>query len=785
MATHYRISVILLLGSLVGAASARDEIAFFENEVRPVLVKYCYECHSMESEKLRGELYLDSQPGWQRGGDTGPAIVPGNPDESLVIEAVRYEIDDIAMPPKQKLPQAAIDVLIAWVAMGAPDSRTVEAAPVAPKIDIEEGRKFWSFQPIQQPELPAVKDRSWPRNEIDHFILSRLEEKGLTPASDAVEFTMLRRLSVDLSGLPHNPTNKPGDKPWEMIGIDVSETVDRLLADNHFGERWARHWLDLARYADSSGGGASKLFPDAWQYRDHIIRSFNDDVPFDEIVRRQIAGDLITTETIDERFENLVATGFLVLGPRNYINDDEEAFHMDGADEQLDAVGRVFLGMTMGCARCHDHKFDPIPMDDYYALAGVFTSTETSDLIPATTNFRWNEVSDPRFDPTGEKLADYEASYGRYRTLAKKYSRSQSDPTVSKEEREAINVAKGEAQKAIPKKPAVLMGITDVPAPKDEYRRIRGNPHQSAEVIPRGFLQVTLPSNRSSPPISENQSGRLELANWINSPDNPLTTRVYVNRVWAHLMGRGIVPTVDNFGTTGEEPTHPELLDWLANWFVENDQSTKKLIRLIATSRTYQLGVASGNDSELLEADPSNRLFGRRNRRTLDAETIRDSILSISGSLNLEPVEQPFPGKLKNEFDYSFEGNFKRSIYLPRFRNNLPEIFETFDVANPATVVGKRDLTILSPQALFLMNNPFVQREAKKTARKIQEQNPSDTAEGIRMAYLKTLCREPSAEELGIAREFLDSDEPGSFNLERWAAFQQNLFASVDFRFLR
>jgi len=310
------------------AGDSTEGITFFEKNVRPVLVEHCYECHSVEAKKLRGELYLDSKPGWQIGGDTGPALIPGDADGSLLIRAIRYEEEDIEMPPKQRIPQEVIDTLVQWVEMGAPDPRSEAATPAPQEIDIEEGRKFWSFQPIRKPEIPPVSNSDWPRNEIDHFILSRLEERGVSPAPDADNPTLLRRLYVDLIGL----------LPKAELAADISqkqleEIPARLLASNQFGERWARHWLDLARYADSSGGGASNVFPDAWKYRDHIIRSFNDDVPFDQFAARQIAGDLIPTADVDERYENLAATGFLVLGPRNYINDDEEAFHMDGADE--------------------------------------------------------------------------------------------------------------------------------------------------------------------------------------------------------------------------------------------------------------------------------------------------------------------------------------------------------------------------------------------------------------------------------------------------------------------
>ncbi len=809
---------LALLGALLFAPLARaaDPLAlrnpqgeergtdFFERQVRPLLVEYCYECHSHEAEKLRGNLHLDSRPGWQEGGDSGPAIIPGDPEGSLLVHAIRYDDEDLEMPPKQKLPQSAIDVLAKWIAIGAPDPRTTapsspfeaSAKKGPPPIDLDEGRQFWSFQPVRKPALPKVRDADWPHNPIDRFILAKLEEKNLAPAPDADPHTLLRRLHIDLTGLPPIPAEVEDfagvADPVFHLPSSISaleKVIDDLLQSSHFGERWGRHWLDLARYADSSGGGASKIFPDAWKYRDFVVRSYNDDLPFDRFVSRQLAGDLLTSVTPEERHENLVATGFLVLGPRNYINDDEAAFRMDGADEQLDSVSRVFLGMTVGCARCHDHKFDPVPMTDYYALAGIFTSTETYDPIPATTNFEWNDVADPRVDADGARLREYESAYARYRALAKQYSKARSDPGIDPAALKALDAERLEAQRAVPKKPPVLMGVVDAAAPADEKRRVRGNPHQPAEAIPRGFLRVTLREGTPPPAIAKHESGRRELAAWITSPDNPLTTRVYVNRVWAHLMGRGLVATLDNFGTTGEAPSHPDLLDWLASWFRENGQSTKKLVALIVTSHSYRLDAAPKN-SALLRADPANNLFDRRTRRSLDAETIRDSILQVSGALDLESRSgKPFPASLKNEFDYVFDDDHRRSLYLPRFRNNLPELFETFDVANPATVVGRRDLTILSPQALYLMNNEFVRRESERAARALLALDLT-VEEKIHRAYLATLGRAPTAEEAQLVADFLDKPHGRGENdykhaLERWTDFQHNLFACVDFRFLR
>jgi len=787
MATLRHIYPALLALLVPLRLSADPGIDFFEKEVRPVLVEHCYECHSADAKKLRGSLFLDSRIGWQQGGDSGPALRPGEVDESLIIRAVRYAEEDIEMPPKQKMPQAAIDVLTKWVAMGAPDPR--DEAPVSAEvagIDLDEGRQFWSFQPLAETAIPAAPG-DWPINPIDHFIAARLAGQNLSPTADADPASLLRRIYIDLTGLPPSVeavekfiTRFESEKPDKATKVKiVDEVVQSLISSRSFGERWGRHWLDLARYADSTGGGASKLLPDAYKYRDSIIDAFNENLPYDQLIRRQLAGDHLSADDSDERYANLVATGFLVLGPRNYINDDEEAFRMDGADEQLDTVGRVFLGMTVGCARCHDHKFDPVPMADYYALAGIFTSTETYDNIPTTTNFEWNDIGDPRVDPDGSLLAKYEAANAVYRARTKQWARARNDPDFDTEKLKALAAERLALKEALPEKPAVVMGAVDAPQPDDEERRIRGNPHQLAEKVPRGFLRVTFADDTTAPDIPTSRSGRLELAEWIASPQNPLTARVYVNRVWAHLMGRGIVSSVDNFGITGVAPTHPQLLDWLAKWFLDNGQSTKKLVALIVSSRTYQLGSADEN-SPLLTGDPANELFGRRHRRSLDAETIRDSILKVSGVLDTKKSDRPFPAKLKTELEYDFDADHRRSVYLPRFRNNLPEIFETFDVANPATVVGRRDLTILSPQALYLMNNAFITEQSKTAATALLAKNLSTEA-AVRHAFLSTLGREPSKDEQKLAIEFLGIDN----SPDRWTAFQQNLFACVDFRFLR
>lgn len=758
----------LFLALLTSRLAAAD---FFESKVRPLLIKHCYECHSESAGKRKGNLLLDRRSGWQAGGDSGPAIVPSRPEESLLLKAVSYEDPDLQMPPDYQLKETEIGVLEQWIRMGAPDPRTGDVADKSATIDIESGKKHWAFQPISNPAAPSVRNTDWARNDIDRFILAQLEAKQLRPADPASRYALLRRLFIDLTGLP--PTV---DQIREFVSghIAYSDLVDELLVHRAFGERWAQHWLDLARYADSSGGGASKLFPNAWQYRNYVIDSYTADKPFNQFIREQIAGDLLPHGNIKQRREQLIATGFLVLGPRNYINDDPAAFEMDGVDEQLDTIGRAFLGLTIGCARCHDHKFDPIPTRDYYALAGFLTSTESADLLPGSKNYTWNVIGDPLVDPDGSRLRNYEARDLIFKDERKRLSKLKSSGAADPDEIKALTATVAKLRTQVPKRPAVLMGVTEFDIPSDCRLRVRGDPRNLGQPIPRGFLQVL--DHVQYQPTS--RSGRLQLARWIASPNNPLTARVYVNRVWQHLFGSGLVRTPDNFGLKGEAPSHAKLLDALAHRFMNDGWSTRRLIKWIVHSQTYQLG-ESGTNPGLLEADPENRLFGRRQRRSLDAEALRDSILAISEALDASPGDLPFPAKLRSEFQPQ-GASFRRSIYLPKFRNNLHEFLTHFDAANPAAATGRRNSTILPTQALFLMNGRVLNHESTGVAKKLLRISPVE--ERTKTAYLQTLGRPPTAEERRITRQFLGNRPE---DLDRWADLQASLFSSVDFRFVR
>lgn len=762
--------LILLFACIASGTALADD--FFESKVRPLLIEHCYKCHSESAGKRKGNFWLDRRAGWQTGGDSGPAIVPLKPDQSLLIKAVTYDDPDLQMPPDYQLEKSEVAVLRQWIRNGAADPRTGKITGSATGIDIVAGRKHWSFQPVGNPPVPKTRNNNWAANDIDRFVLSELESKGFQPAKPASRTVLLRRLYIDLIGWPPTPGRI---REFDAGRIPFADIVDELLASRQFGERWARHWLDLARYADSSGGGASKPFPNAWQYRNYVIDSYHSDKPFDTFIREQLAGDLLPHKDIAQRREQLVATGFLVLGPRNYINDDPAAFEMDGVDEQLDTIGRTFLGLTIGCARCHDHKFDPIPTKDYYAMAGFLTSTESADRLAGTKNYTWNVVADPLADLDGSLLRDYEVKYLAYRDENKRLSNLKAAKGSDAAAIKSLTAQVANLRAQIPKRPAILMGVKDVASPADCRLRVRGDPRNLGDPVPRNILQVIAGRKFTAP---HRQSGRRQLADWIASPTNPLTARVYVNRVWKHLFGDGLVRTPDHFGLKGETPSHPELLDALTHRFVHNSWSTKQLIKLIVHSRTYQLGEAEPG-SLLLKNDPANRLFGRRVRRSLDAETLRDSILFISGTLDQSIGEIPFPKKLRSEFTHT-ETSPRHSIYLPRFRNHLNELFSNFDAANPAVTIGSRNDTILPTQALFLMNAELPKMEAHETTKKLL--NLDGVNQRIETTYLQTLGRRPTPDEIRITKEFLHGHEN---SLEHWTDLQHSLFSSVDFRFVR
>lgn len=976
------------------ATADAAKVDFFETRIRPTLVVHCYACHSTAAKDVKGGLLLDSRPGLLVGGDSGAALVPGNADASLLLKALQHA--DLEMPPERKLPDAVIADFATWIRDGAADPRDGEVTGNKQTIDVKQGREFWCFRPALRPSIPDIED-AWATTDIDRLIVAQ-QLAGTTPdqriirAAEAAPETLIRRLTFVLTGLPPSLAEQENfASAWaDNPAIAIESTVDRLLASRHFGERWGRHWLDVARFSESTGGGRSLMLPDAWRFRDYVIHSFNTDKPFDQLAREHIAGDLLPSESDEQHDAQLIGAGYLMLGANNYEEQDKEQLRMDVVDEQIDSMGRTFLGMTLGCCRCHDHKFDPIPTSDYYALAGIFRSTKSllpnnvSDFVTAPLRVGYDKAADDAWaardkeleqqiaalqkslpkimqhaevvstSPQRDTLAgvivdDTEATFegtwiasafqppfvgdgyrhcGEPRTgLAVRYeaklptageyrvrmvinsgeSRSNSIPvlivhadgesivtvsqqtappgdgvfaelgrfrfeagtpavvtvkaseasagfviadaiqfvessmpvvTASPDDQTAAdnaitdspNTAESlallraqselrekvaqlekqikareaevrlrkqlialEAERAEHKKhkPTVptAMCVRDEESPADWHVHVRGEIRNPGPVVPRGFLTVATPTGMSSTVSSAgagSSSGRRELAEWVASPKNPLTARVYVNRVWMHVMGEGIVRTPDNFGETGERPTHPELLDYLADSFITDDGwCTKNLVRRLCLTSAFRMSSQIAAESE--KRDPENRLLTRGFRRRLDAESIRDSLLQISGTLDLSihsgrTIETLFT--YDNEFHHEDHPMYCRSVYVPTFRNTMLDLFEVFDVANPNVVAGRRTNSLRPAQSLYMLNSPFVMDRAHQAAAKFlasSASEPGDTARNIRNAWRICLGRDPSGTELAAALETL-REQPDSVSF--WSTVFHSLFASVDFRYV-
>ena len=780
-----------------GATPDPARVQFFEQKIRSVLVEQCYQCHSAGAKKPRGGLRLDNRAGLLQGGDSGPAIVPGKPEASLLIRALRQ--DGLSMPPRGKLPQAVIADFERWVAMGAPDPRTSAVAPVGRGTDVEAGRRFWAFQPPSLPAVPTVKNGTWPRGVIDRFLLARLEAARLRPAPDVDRVTLIRRVTLDLIGLP--PTPEEIDAFVADGSPDAhARVVDRLLASPHFGERWGRHWLDMARYADSNGKDENLTFHEAWRYRDYVIAAFNRDKPFDQFVREQLAGDLLDTTDTNERDERLVATGLLVVGPKILFDRDPVRRNMDVVDEQIDTVSKALLGLTVACARCHDHKFDPIPTTDYYALAGIFSSTHTLDGIKEDNPLVAGWMLRP-LGADGERLRAAQLAHQRRQeavgaALRKARAELLGDEAQPQAAGAAERIAAGRARmKALeaeerrlretaPPAPALAMAVRDEEHPADMAVNIRGNPHALGRVVPRAFLQVA--STDPDARVPAGRSGRLELAAWLTAREHPLTARVFVNRVWMHLFGEGLVRSVDNVGAQGERPTHAELLDYLAVRFMEDGWSVKRLVRSVVLSRAYQMAVVE--DDQALLVDPENRLLWRANRRRLEAEVLRDAMLAVAGRLDRRMGGSEVAGL--GEFainngskgGLSTDANRRRSVYLPVLRGYLPPLFEVFDFADPDGCTGKRNATTVPTQALYMMNSPFVDQQARQAAQRLLAE--TDDEGRLDMLYRAALGRQPAADERDAALQFVREQRPEVGELDAWAAVCQAVFASTAFRFV-
>jgi mono/diheme cytochrome c family protein len=901
-------SLVLGSWSFLHAAPSPEQLEFFENKIRPVLAEHCYSCHSAKAEKIKGGLLLDTQAATLKGGDTGPAVVPSDLDKSLLIRAVRYTDENLQMPPKdKKLAPEQIADLEAWVKMGAPDPRT-QVTILVPKS----ATNHWAFQPIRCPEPPRVINQRWVQTPVDAFVLAKLEERHMQPSTVADKRTLLRRVTFDLTGLP--PTLEEVDAFLSDRSPDAfAKVVDRLLASQVYGERWGRHWLDVARYADTKGyvgGNEETRYAYAYTYRDYVVRALNDDLPFDRFITEQLAADLLP---LGEDNRPLAALGFLTLG-RRFINNEHDII-----DDRLDVICRGLMGVTIQCARCHDHKYDPVPTRDYYSLYNVMKSSRepeekpllakqprppeydaylaeqakrkaTLDAYTRSNLFtvqvrirdqvgdylqlaydtakltnevdrekilrdrklnkvvrdRWmgrltalmktndpvftpllafnaitNEVEFPakakelsaRFaannDPTNRlnphvaalfaeppvAMTNVIEGYGRllrtaherWVTLLKLNDLAQplhdtnglpflalADP--DEELLRQVQYAPEAPANPPPERfgdfflfddgikgkidelkrnivaldathagaPPRAMALVDKPKPEEARVFLRGNPGTPGTNAPRRFLEVASRGERT--PYPTNASGRLELARDLVSRDNPLTARVFVNRVWLHHFGAGLVRTPGDFGLRSEPPAHPELLDWLAASFMDSGWSVKKLHRVIVLSATYQQGSAENADYAL--ADPDNRLLWRQNRRRLDFEAMRDSLLAVSRRLDLTPGGQPV--------DIVAEPlNRRRTLYGFVDRQDLPNMFRVFDFANPDTTSPQRFQTTVAAQALFLMNSPLVIECAKQLVAATNFTRLPSDAERARFIYQGTLQRAPSRDELAAVDTFV------------------------------
>ncbi len=769
-----------------GGEFSAEELAFFEAKIRPVLVSHCLECHSSELEVPDGGLALDLASGWEVGGDSGPAVTPGDSAGSLLVEAIRYE--SLEMPPEGKLPDSVIADFERWVEMGAPDPR--EGAPVAiaaqSEIDWNAARQFWAFRPPRPTSPPAVRDSIWPRSEIDAYVLAKLEAAGLRPAPDADPLVRLRRLAYDLTGLPPTPERMEafGDDPSEERWREI---VDELLHRPEYAEHWGRHWLDVARYADSNGSDFNATFHDAWRYRDYVIRSFANDKPFDQFITEQIAGDLLAASDPEVAAENLVATGFLMLGTKMLSERDKAKLEMDVVDDMIDSVGRAFLGLTLGCARCHDHKFDPIPTEDYYALAGIFRSTQVLDGESQKYVSTWHKRPLPVDPEHAAAVAEYEQQKQQWtadlNAAKKELNAAKAAVEGAKQKLVAATAALEKLEATRPPPLPMAMAVRDAATIGDTFVCVRGEANNRGPEVARGFLRIC----SSGPPaeIPSDQSGRVQLAEWLSSPQNPLTARVIVNRVWMHLFGEGLVRTVDNFGVQGERPTHPELLDRLTLDFIRDGWSVRRLVRRLVLTRAY--AQSSRLDETAFAIDPENRLLWRASRRRLPAEAMRDTLLRASGQLDRTPSVAPMAGfgtlvtqNVATPEEVALQETPRRTVYLPVIRGKLSPFLTSFDFADPDLIVGRRSSTNVPTQGLVLLNNPEVRQWCEQIADRLRT-TESEPHERLRRMYQWLLQREPTVQERQWLLEFAagQADET-----EAWVKLVQTLVASTEFRFL-
>ena len=779
-----------------GAVWVQSPSEFFQRQVQPLLKKNCISCHSA---RPKGGLRLDSRQAILKGGKSGPAVIPGDPGNSLLIQAVRYQHKKLKMPPKKSLSKSQVAMLVRWVAEGA--AWDAPASPGVAAIEIDpELRDFWSFQPVVRPTVPQVKDPSWNQHPVDAFIFARLAKEGVKPGEQASKRALIRRATYDLIGLP--PTQEEVANFLADDSPAAFETVvDRLLASRHYGERWGRHWLDVVRYADTSGDAADYPVPEAYKYRNYVIDAFNKDKPYDQFVREQLAGDLLPASDDEQRWEQQIATGYIAISRR--IGVGPLNLRHITIENTIDNLGRTFQGLTIGCARCHDHKFDPIPTTDYYALYGIFDSTiyphPGSEKQPRRRHFvyRMGEQQAREILRPHEKVLDRwdVRERKKFREFQSFQNMKVTTPGRSREivwkELEVIRAQRAEVLKNFP-----AMEIAYAVREGDSHDvkiQVAGDPRTPGSQVRRGFLEILGGAKLSE---KSTGSGRLQLADWIADPGNPLTARVAVNRIWQHHFGKGLVKTASDFGVRGTPPTHPLLLDYLASHFVTQGWSTKKMHRLIMLSRTYQL--ATTNIDQNVAVDPDNDYLWRANRRRLDAEQIRDSILSFSGTLDLTPGQRhPFPHRRSYFYRQHepFAANYptrRRSVYLMQQRIQKNPYLDLFDGPDGNVPFATRRATTTTLQALYLMNSSFVHEQSRLISQRLESLG-TDTKGKVQWAYQAVFGRPPGSAEIDRAVAFLARSEAQleesvsdgkKRQQEAWAGYVRGMISSNEFMFI-
>jgi len=801
----YRLSataaIFVLLAVLNNAATAEpagagqklkanaEATGFFERSIRPLLVKHCYECHSEEAQEQQGGLLLDRRSGWTDGGDTGTAVVPGQPGQSLLIQAVRYTDDNVQMPPDGKLSDAEIKLLEKWIrdgaVGGAVDIGETGFSRLGDQTYIfEQAKTHWAFQPIKKVQPPRAANAAWNLNAIDQFIAAKLAAASLKPTPRAEARTLLRRLSYDLTGLPPTMaevetfTAAMADKPQAA----VRDTIDRLLASPAFGQHIARMWLDVARYGDTDNNyrpdtKTPHYFPFAFTYRDYVVDAFNSNKPYDQFLREQFAADLMQQQPDPP---SVAALGFLATGPYLTRNQAETV------DDWIDVTTRGVMGLTVACARCHDHKYEPVPTSDYYSLAGVFSSVRrhsalADDKLPVISGY----------SPTAADLADYE----KKRAAIDKKIKAASGKKANNNLPLAVRIRDTELAQLLafhPGAPAHAMVVEELNRPRTSFIAIRGVRSNRGPLAPRRFLKVLDPQQ---PPFTDDSSGRLELAGKITSQQNPLTARVFVNRIWGLLMGSYLVDTPSDFGLQGARPSHPQLLDWLADDFMSHGWNIKRLVKTIAMSRTYQL--SSRDNEAMLAVDPTNQLLWRGNRKRLSIEALRDSLLAVSMQLDTTAGGRPAPlwanttKKKKQTYVPAMPYTRRRSIYGFINRFNLDPTLRVFDFPAPLQSQGRRGESIVAPQSLFSLNAPFVVEQSVALTKLPRFAGAKDDAARVKFLFEQIYQRRPAPPEVtrisrfvALQRKFFVAPRPGSQVTTPWPLVAQAMFMANEFHYI-